>query len=490
MNQGQNQKDFVLPEGSQKDSLRYKNFDKNIEKAVSIFKTLDKEERVRIISHLDADGICACAILIKALNCDNRNYSISIVQQLNEKILQSLAKEGYKYYFFTDLGSGQIDLINKYLKEKTIFILDHHTPSGTKPNENIMQVNPHLSGIDGGTEISGSGVVYLFTNKLNGKKDMAHIAVIGSIGDVQENNGFQKLNKDILKIAVEEGKITVKKGLRIFGMQTKPLHKTLEYCTDPFIPGVSGSESGSIQFLNQIGINPRTTKGWKKMVHLTDKEVQTLIAGIIVRRIDEDNPDDVIGNIYLLNNEKEESPLKDAKEFATLLNSCGRLNKASIGIGVCLNDESAKRKALANSFAYKKEIVKAMNWYNENKNSKDILTNEGFIIINAKENILVSMAGTVASILSKSNNIKDRTFILSLARNIIDETTKASLRISGRNNDKDLRKIIDTITSGIEGAEAGGHKAAAGAIIPTEKEEEFIQEAKRILNLYSNGRKY
>jgi RecJ-like exonuclease len=463
----------------------YEQFDKNIGEAVSKFKTLNKEERVRVISHLDADGICACAILLKALNHDNRNYSISIVQQLNEKILQSLAKEDYKYYFFTDLGSGQIDLINKYLKEKTIFILDHHTPSDTKPGEHIVQVNPHLAGIDGGTEISGSGVVYLFTNKLNGKKDMAHIAVIGSIGDVQEHNGFQKLNNDILQTAIEEGKITVKKGLRVFGMQTKPLHKTLEYCTDPFIPGVSGSESGAIQFLKHIGIDPRNNKGWKKMIHLTDEEIQKIIAGVIVKRADEDNPDDVIGNIYLLNNEKEESSLRDAKEFATLLNSCGRLKKASIGIGVCLNDETAKRKALANASAYKREIVKAMNWYNDNKDSEDILTNEGFIIINAKENILVSMAGTVASILSKSNDLKNGTFILSLARNEIDDTTKASLRISGRNHNKDLRSVIDTITKGIEGAEAGGHKAAAGAIIPTIKEQELIKEAKRVLTLNS-----
>ena len=268
-------------------------------------------------------------------------------------------------------------------------------------------------------------------------------------------------------------------------MQTKPLHKTLEYCTDPFIPGVSGSESGAIQFLKQIGIDPKNNKGWKKMVHLTDEEIQKLIAGVIVKRVEEDNPDDVIGNIYLLNNEKEESSLKDAKEFATLLNSCGRLNKASIGIGVCLNDDTAKRKALANSAAYKKEIVKAMNWYNDNKDSEDIFTNEGFIIINAKENILVSMAGTVASILSKSNDLKNGTFILSLARNAVDDTTKASLRISGRNHNKDLKEIIDMITTSIEGAQAGGHKAAAGAIIPTNKEAELIKEAKRVLQLNS-----
>ncbi len=463
----------------------YEQFDKNIEEAVKRFKTLDKNERIRVISHLDADGICACAILLKALNYDNRNYSISIIQQLNEKILKSLNKEDYKYYFFTDLGSGQLKLINEHLKEKTVFILDHHTPEDVKIGDNIIHVNPHLHGIDGGLEVSGSGVVFLFTNKLNNKRDMAHIAVVGAIGDIQEDKGFQKLNNDILQTAIDEGKISIKKGLRVFGMQTKPLHKTLEYCTDPYIPGVSGSESGAIQFLKHIGIDPKNDKGWKKMIHLTDEETKKLIAAVIMKRFDEDNPEDVIGNIYLLNHEKDESPLKDAKEFATLLNSCGRLNKASMGIGVCLNDETAKRKALANAENYKKEIVKAMNWYNENKNSKDITTEDGFIIINAKENIMVSMAGTVASILSKSNQVKENTFIMSLARDAIEDTTKVSLRISGRNKDIDLREVVENITKGIEGAQAGGHTAAAGAIIPTSKEDELIKEAQRVLKLNS-----
>jgi single-stranded-DNA-specific exonuclease len=460
----------------------YEGFKENIASAVERFKQLEKNERIRVISHLDADGICACSILLKAFNHDNRNYSISIVQQLNEKILISLAKEPYNYYFFTDLGSGQIDLINKYLKGKVAFILDHHELKETQPNENVVHVNPHLYGIDGGKEISGSGVVYLFTNKLNNKKDMAHIAVIGAIGDVQENHGFEKLNASILQAAVEQGKIQIKKGLRVFGVQTRPLHKILEYCSDPYIPGVSGSESGAIQFLQQLDIEPRNEKGWRKMVNLTEEETQKLIAAVIMKRSGEDNPEDVIGNIYSLNDEEPESSLKDAKEFATLLNSCGRLSKASLGIGVCLNDKVAKEKALENASDYKREIVKALNWYNDNKTSSDITLEDGFIIINAKENIIPSMIGTTASILSKSNDLKKGTLIMSLARNVMEDTTKVSLRISGRNNDVDLRKFVENISSPIEGAQAGGHMGAAGAMIPTEKESDFIKEAKRVLS--------
>ena len=458
----------------------YGKFDKSIEEAADKFRAIDRNERIRVVSHLDTDGLCACAILLKALNNENRNYSISIVQQLNEKIIDALSKEDYKCYFFTDLGSGQLPLIEKKLSDRKVFILDHHDLENTKHSENIVHINPHLFGIDGGKEISGAGVVYFFTKKLNNKEDMAHIAVIGAIGDIQENNGFSKLNNEILETAIKNNKIEVKRGLRVFGSQTRPLHKVLEYCTDPYIPGVSGSESGAIQLLNQIGINPKYGKDWRKLVHLNKDEIEKLIAALVIRRSNEEKPEDIIGNVYLLKDEKEESSLRDAKEFSTLLNSCGRLNKASIGIGVCLNDENAKRKALSNQKAYKKEIAKAMRWYEENKETEDIIEENGFIIINAKENIMSTIAGTTASIISKSNNIKPGTFILSLARNIMDETTKVSLRISRNKNNVDLRMIIDEISRYIPDSQAGGHKEAAGAIIPTESEKDFIKEAKRI----------
>ena len=76
------------------------------------FRKLDESKTIRIISHLDADGISAASILIKTLNRCSRKYSISIVQQLTEEKVQALSKERYKVFMFTDIGSGQIDFIN------------------------------------------------------------------------------------------------------------------------------------------------------------------------------------------------------------------------------------------------------------------------------------------------------------------------------------------------------------------------------------------
>lgn len=460
---------------------RYKSFQDSIKKAVDRFKSWDKNQAIRIISHLDADGISASAIIIHLLNKENRKYSISIVPQLSREKIIELSKESYPYFIFSDLGSGQIKDLNDVLDKKEIIILDHHKLDDAEAGKNITHVNPHLQGIDGSKEISGAGVAYLFAVDMDVKnKKIAHIAVIGAIGDIQEEKGeFLYLNRKILEDAVSCNKIKIKKGLRLFGIQTKPLHKVLEYSTDPYIPGVSGSESGAIQFLHQIGIEPKKGSTWKKMVHLDEDEMKKLVTGIIMKRLNETNPEDVLGNIYVLPDEKKESPTRDAREFATLLNACGRMEKASFGIGTCLGIKKDIQRALRTLAEYKKEIVGAINWYHENKDSKDIIQDNGLLIINAKDNISPTIIGTLASIISKSNNMKKKTYILSLARTL-EKTTKISLRISSNDTDIDLRNILKEIVSSA-GGEAGGHQYAAGALINTEFEERFIETAKRIL---------
>ena len=464
----------------------YGQFDENVRNAAEAFKNVDKKEVMRLISHLDADGISAASIMIKLLNTDNRKYSVSIVPQLNRAVIAQFASESYNCFIFTDIGSGLLSEIKELLGGKKVFILDHHTVDKSADFKDIIFVNPHLFGIDGGKEISGAGVVFKFACAVDkAMEEMGHVAIIGALGDLQDQGGFLRLNKEILDVAVAKNKIKVTKGLRIFGIQTKPLHKALEYCTDPFIPGVSGSESGAIQFLSQIGIDPKNGSGWKKIAQLDEEDMKKLITGIIMKRLAEPKPDDVLGNIYILPHEQEESPTRDAKEFATLLNACGRLGRASYGIGACLGDKKIKQQAIRSLADYKKEIVNALNWYHENKFTDDVFWGSGFVIINAKDKVMSTMIGTLASILSKSNVMANNLFILSMAQ-AIDGNTKISLRTTNNIDGRlDLRNIIGEIISGIGNSEAGGHQNAAGAVIPTDKENYFITSAKEVLGKYA-----
>lgn len=457
--------------------------------AAKFFKGIDKHKTIRVVSHLDADGISAAAILIKLLNRTNRRYSISIVQQLNEEKIKSLKKERYGVFVFTDIGSGQIRYIAEHLKDRKVLVLDHHKPEEDflkwEVNNNLFQYNPHLANIDGNDNISGSGVVYLFAREVAKKnKDMAHIAIVGAIGDMQEDYGFKPLNNLILEAAIETQKMKVINGVRIFGAQTRPLYKLLQYSTDPYIPGVTGSESGAIDFLQKMGIDPKNEDGgWTKLIELDDNEMKKLVAGIIMLRMNGSVEDaqKIVGPVYLMRDEKKASPLRDSKEFSTLLNACGRLKMASLGIGTCLGDPLTKRKALNALKDYKKEIVGALKWYENNANNKRMVKNhEGFIIINSKEEIRSSIIGTMCSIISKSNKDEHLKFIMGLARNDDENTTKISMRTTLQNG-VDLSDIIATICDGID-AEVGGHKHAAGALIKSDDEPKVIENAKKVLS--------
>jgi len=460
----------------------YEKFQQYISQAAQDFKTLHKGQTIKLVSHLDADGISSGALASAFLNKLNIPFSLSIVSQLTKEVLQGLGKEDYEFFVFTDLGCGQISFIHESLNCKTVFVLDHHIPEEVEVPSHIHVVNPHLFDIDGSSEISGAGVVYLFGKALDSSMtEYAHVAIIGAVGDIQNKDGFLPLNELIVEDAVKAGKLKVIKGLRAYGAQTRPLHKTLEYSSDPYIPGVTGSESGAIQFLQEIGIDPKLDKGWRKIVHLTEEEKKKLIEGIIIKRLGEEHPEDVLSDVYILRDEKKESPLRDVKEFATLLNSCGRMEKGSLGIGACLGDEALKKKAIASLSSYRKKIVEGLRWYEEMKDSDSIVKGNGYIIINAKDKILASMIGTMASMVSKSNKLEPNTFILALA-DLLNGTSKVSLRISGlKPADIDLREVVSEIAQKVGNCEAGGHIHAAGAMVPSDKEAEFVKVAQEVL---------
>jgi RecJ-like exonuclease len=447
---------------------QYSNFLNILKDAVSKFKEIDKTKKIKLISHLDADGITSAAIMVNALKNENIEYDLTIVPQLTDDRLENFAKEDYDFFIITDLGSSQLENINKHLPDKKILILDHHEIQ-SKPNPNIIHVNPHLADIDGSNNISGSGTVFLFSCLLNQKNyDVVHIALIGAIGDVQEDNGFSGINNLLLKIAIERDKIYIKNELNFFGKQTRPLFKLLEYSSDLNIPGITGSQNNSILFLNKIGIKPK----------FDDQ--------IIIKRSEAGFTDhsNVFGNTYELINE-DFGTFRDAKEFSTILNACGRMDQAKIGVYACLAEDGYKHDALNVHKDYKREIITAMNWYTkELRNPKHLFKTDKYMILNAKTNVLYTIIGTIASIITKGNDYAKDFYVLSMAHNNLENTIKISLRVVGNDENIDLQKIIAEIIEKLGCGEMGGHQHAAGAVIPIDKEEDFIKIAKEVLDKF------
>ena len=253
----------------------------------------------RLVSHYDCDGITSAAIMAKTLIKEGKSFRLSFVKQLNEDIIQELGAEENGFIIILDCGSGQLGPLQKHvLKEgRTLVICDHHQVQGEILSDAVLHLNPLDFGIT--ENISAAGVTYLLSRSLGPEnKEFSELAVIGAIGDAQMGSvgrdwGMLGLNKEILKDSQQAKKIRVSKGLRLWGRRSRPVHKALEYSVDPYIPGISGSESSSIQFLKDLGIEPKEKKKWRTLSDLSAEEQKKLASGIIVERIrgDVTNPD-------------------------------------------------------------------------------------------------------------------------------------------------------------------------------------------------------
>lgn len=448
---------------------------KHAKKAADLIKR--EQGPIRILAHYDADGLTSSAIIIKALIREKKSFHLSNIKQIRDDYIEGLKGSKYNLIIFLDFGSGSLDKIAE-LDDKDIIIVDHHQKQGEAGPRSIL-INPVDFGI--GENISSSGISYILSRALNpANKDLSEIAIIGAIGDSQIGSigsewGLMGINKEILKDAISTKKIKVTKGLRIWGRNTRPIHKALEYSLDPYIPGVSGSESHAVQFLQEVGIPLKENGEWRKLSDLSIDEEKKLGSAIIAERIhsNQENPDWIFGDIYELLDKKEE--FSNANEFTTMINACGKMGKQDIGIGLCLNDPTSIESVNTILSQYRRKLGEGINWVYSNPEA--VIKKEYADYVLAKDNISEHIISNVISIISKNWN--KVLFGLSDA----DDGVKISGRCSNKDveNGVNLKEVLEKAAKKF-GCKGGGHKAAAGATIPKGKEEEFIKIAEILLS--------
>lgn len=467
---------------TRKKSQDINRFYKKIDTAAKIIlEHVENEEFIRIVSHLDADGISAASIIGRALSRIEATFSIRIVKQLNEKIADDLIPEEGSLIIFTDLGSGSLDVIKaKFLKNKTL-VLDHHEPVDISP-QNLCHVNPHLFGFDGSKEISGAGVAYLVSKTLDKSNiDTASLAVVGALGDVQDRNekrGLMGLNESIVKDAIESGYMQVETDLIFYGRETRPIHKAIAYTTNPFIPGLSGEEDKCFGFLRNLGINLKDNDRWRAIGDLSTKEKQIIFSEIAKHLSTKGFSNaislNLIGTVYILTKEERWTPLRDAREHASLLNACGRMKKSGLGVIIGIGSRGKTLdnvKILFND--YKRALSKQLDWLTKTPQNTQIL--ENINVVDGSGVISELMIGTIASILTSNNSFNNTKPVIAFTT-AENKTVKVSGRIPNVSiNDGLNLGVVFQIASSQFYGRGGGHKAAAGAQLPKGTEKEFIK---------------
>ncbi len=446
-----------------------------------------RKGEIRVLSHYDADGIASAAIMVKALMRAGKRFHLTLVKQLGESILASLAEEKREFVIFLDMGSGHIDLIKQHLPDSYVIVIDHHQQQGDLEGSRILQVNPIDFGVE--DDISGSGVTYIVSRSLGPEnRDLSGIAIIGAIGDSQigsigEEWGLFGLNRELLKDSIETNKIKVTKGLRLWGRYTRPIHKALEYTVDPYIPNVSGSESNAVQFMQELGIPLKKDNGeWRTMADLSDEEQKKLASGIIAERVNGGHPNAewVFGDVYELLDKGGEC--RDANEFATVLNACGKMGKGYLGVQLCLNVAKAFLEVKWVLEQYRKSLGGAVRWVYEQieKANGDVVrkTPKAWYVL-AGSKVSEHIISNVISIIEKSASPHVPVFAFADAEDGVKVSARACHKVveGGVNLKSLVAKAAEKA-----GGQGGGHSGAAGATIPPGSEEAFISAVEEILS--------
>lgn len=442
-----------------------------LQKAADLLKEYRREE-VSIASHMDADGIAAASILSRALDREGIDHTITCVKldQLPDVTPGPLT-------IFSDLGSGQLNHLSHF---GPMIVLDHHPPS-TYDIPHLIHVNPHLYKFDGSSEISGAGVSYLFAKTLNPENaDLSPVAIVGACGDMQDFGKLTGLNREILQEGVRMGLLQYTDDLLLYGRYTRPLFKSLQYLSDPYIPGITGNETACKNLLEKLNIKEKDTQ-WITLSDLSFEEKRILASELVRLSLLHAPPDlgkyipqMIIGESYSLPQEEDISPLRDCSEFATCLNASGRRGRSEVGIEVAKGNRGIYYEMLLTLLQdHRQAIAQAL----ETMADRPVTMVESLQIMDAS-GVPDSVVGTVAQMLLGQNGVNSYLPLMVYTPSDRDSNVyKVSVRCSRLllYRKIHLGKAVRKAASLSEG-EGGGHAPACGAYIPEEKLEFFINQ--------------
>ena len=446
---------------------------------------------VSIITHLDADGITAGSIMAMALRRMGARYSVRAVSDMNSSVVENMKAEGRDFYVITDLGGGWASNLRKALDNKWV-IIDHHeiTEEEILTDDEAQILNPWKFGIDGGKEVSAGGMAYMVASTLDLKnRDLSAMAVVSAVADRQDQGdkrSFFGLNAEILKTAQSLGLVSVDIDIILTGRETRTPHEALAYTLFHYIDGLTWNSEACYVLLKNAGIKLKDNGGrWRVLAEFSQEEKSAIVEAVAKfvgssdKRLSEILLDDLIGYVYTLAREDKRSLLRDAREFSTMLNACGRIGRAGVGIALCMGDRNT---ALSTG----EEIMSTYKMTLRNNIStifseKWRLADDGkTTFVNGDGILEEAMLGAVSSLLSRSPSFWGRVlFVRTLTK---DGTYKFSSRKCLHcKSQANLGVIMRQCSKALNGA-GGGHSAAAGCSIPSSALEDFIASIKEETN--------
>lgn len=446
------------------------NFDHTISDCIKSGK------EICVVTHIDCDGLTSGSIITKALIRRGAKVTARTATEMNGAVIKNMAADSRDFHVITDLGGGFAKQLDDALGQNW-FVLDHHeVPKEEHDNDRV--INAWKFGINGGTEICAGGMAYLAAKSLDKQNiDLAPIAVVSALGDRQdqgEKKSFTGKNAEIAEEAKNSGQLKIDLDILLVGRETRPLADALAFTSQPFIEGLTWNRDACFSLLTSAKIAAKEGGRLRTPSDLNEDEKRLLIEAITKFASSQNANqimEELIGYTYTFPSEDRRNFLRDAREFSTMLNSCGRIGRSGVGIAICMGDRNKMlQEGETILVEYRRMIRDYMN----------VLTNErwrindsmNYLLVNGEGVIPETMTGTISSLLAGSP--KNAGKIIILRTNGEENTIKFSSRKSiGCKSDVNLSVMMRTGAEKFNGI-GGGHDAAAGARITKDKLDGFL----------------
>jgi len=148
-------------------------------KVLGFLKSLTKKDRILIVFHRDADGLCSAVIARKALERAGLKPDIMVTHLEKTAELESVAKSKYNAVIFLDLALDHLDGMFWNEKQK-VLIVDHHPFHKDLNSKNVVHFNSHFFS-EG--YLPASYLTYKIFSEFADINDIEWVSVLGTIAD-------------------------------------------------------------------------------------------------------------------------------------------------------------------------------------------------------------------------------------------------------------------------------------------------------------------
>ncbi|MDH4123255.1 MAG: DHH family phosphoesterase, partial [Thermoplasmata archaeon] len=299
-----------------------------------------------------------------------------------------------------------------------------------------------------------------------------------------ETRKLTGLNASIVDLGVKLGRVKRTTDLRLFGTETRSLQRLLEFASDPMLPGLTNNPVACDEFLRMIKIETMREERQRSWSDLSVRE-KNKIMGALSRLIlendgDEDDVRRLTGEVYTFPDERKGQPTREAREFATLLNSCGRNDMPDIGMEICKGDRGeALERAFTLLREHRENLSNALMFVRE----MGIETLGAIQHFHCADQVKDTILGAIVGILLNSGEAdRDRPLIGFAISKETDGEYK--IKASARTTHEMVQKGVNLAIAIKRAAESvggigGGHNIAAGATLPLSTEGDFLSAIER-----------